>query len=189
MSGSLIIGPSITHFIWGLKSVENDHMKIKKNPDVGRSLLGPTKKILWLWEPPVCNKISTFKKHCQLMTSPIKWRYKALLIPDKTLMFIFPVQVSKFDIVPSWFFLRLPGASWHLLKLSVTFRSFIKLPFFSCFLTPPDNFFCFLYKRLPKHQNHNSKKKLLWLWEPPAYNKISTIKKHCQLITMLIKGC
>ena len=43
--------------------------------------------------------------------------------------------------------------------------------------------------RLPQHQNNNKPtNKILWLLETQLYAKISTIKRHCQLITSFIKG-
>ena len=39
------------------------------------------------------------------------------------------------------------------------------------------------------HQNNNKqRKKIRLLREPQSDSKISTVKKHCQLITLLIKG-
>ena len=88
-------------------------------------------------------------------------------------------------------FLMPPEASWHFLTPLAAFGHFLMLHYsFFCLLTPPDKCFIAFWTWLPQHQSDNKQtNKILWLWEPKVYAKISTVKKHCQLITLLIKGC
>ena len=85
-------------------------------------------------------------------------------------------------------FLMLLEVSWQLLKYLDTSWCFTILHV-ACWLLLK-SFFCLLEKRFPQHKSNNKPtSKVLWLWEPQAYQKISNGKKHCQLITSLIKGC
>ena len=91
-------------------------------------------------------------------------------------------------------FLMLLEAPWSFLELPETFGHFMMLHYASyCFLLIVDSswqVFIVFFKRLPQHKN-NSKptNKSVWFWEPQAFAKISTVKKHCQRITWLIRTC
>ena len=86
-----------------------------------------------------------------------------------------------FDVVPSWCFLRLPGASWNLLML----------------WTPLDASLCFqllsvacwlllsVYKIAITSIKKKNKKNVSLSAE--AFAKISTVKKYCQLILHLLR--
>ena len=75
-------------------------------------------------------------------------------------------------------FLMLPEAFGHFLMFHYAFYYFLLLVNSSWQVL------------LPQHQNNNKlTNKLLWLWEPQSYSKLGTVKKHCQRITFLIRGC